>query len=211
MESIGKPCGEMRGSEIEIMQDYELDRKDKANAKHDPEIKRYEEKQGLKNRVANLKVWLYSISFIIFIISIIAYRYMWVPAESSEEIMEISGIASAFFMGAAMALYAGLKMLKKRMLPKAMLPYGVALTKTLNIYHYPISALSYALLVTHLLFSWDISEITSFDYIMGYACTVLIVLSLFTGLLKRKSKVMVKAHILFSFAAVIPFILHLID
>jgi hypothetical protein len=211
MISIGKPYGEMRGSEIDIMQDYELYKKDKANAKHDPEIKRYEEKRGLINRAAFLKFSIYSVSFIVFTLSVIAYRSMWVPAESSEEIMEISGIASTLFMGVAMALYIALKMLKKRMLPKAILPYGVALAKTLNAYHYPISALSYALLVTHLLFSWDISELASFDYIMGYACTVLIVLSLFTGLLKRKTKSMVKAHVLFSFAAVIPFILHLID
>jgi hypothetical protein len=126
--------------------------------------------------------------------------------------MEISGIASTFFMGLAMALYVGLRMLKKKVIPKAYVSYGVTLTKLLNIYHYPISALSFSLLVTHLLFSWDISKITSFDYIMGYASTVLIILSLLPALLiKQNRKVMTKAHIVLSFAATIPFVLHLID
>jgi hypothetical protein len=133
-------------------------------------------------------------------------------SESSEEIMEISGIASTFFMGLAMALYVGLNMLKKKMIPKPFLSYGVSITKMLNVYHYPISALSYSLLVAHLLFSWDITEITSFDYVMGYLSTVLIILSFLPALLlKQNRKAMTKAHVILSFAAIIPFVLHLID
>jgi hypothetical protein len=166
----------------------------------------------LETRIRFQKKLFYVASFLIVVLSILAFQLFTGQHWFNEEIMEITGIVSTFFMGLAMALYVGLRMLKKKMIPKAFLTFGVSITKMLHIYHYPISVLSYAFLVAHLLFSWDISKITSFDYIMGYASTVLIILSFLPALLiKQNRKAMTKAHVLISFTATIPFILHLID
>jgi hypothetical protein len=129
-----------------------------------------------------------------------------------EDFNELTGIISAILMSFELALLWGIETTKRKLLPKACQKQGILATRYLRNYHVPVGVLSCSLLISHILLSWKFGKPLDFEFITGYFCTAFLIVSIIFGLLyKRNRKLMNKLHLLFSFAALVPFVLHISD
>lgn len=130
----------------------------------------------------------------------------------SDDISELGGIICALLMAFEIALFFGIEAVKRKVLPKSLQKFGAGATRCLRSYHAPVGAMACSILLFHILLSWNMSNFLHVEYITGYACTAFLILSIVSGVVyKLNRKLMTLLHILFSFAAVVPFVLHIAD
>jgi hypothetical protein len=157
--------------------------------------------------------WIYYIeSILIVTASAGLYRVNISMPEFIEDLNELSGIFSAILMGFELALFLGIEIAKRKLLPKSFQKQGIWVIKYLRSYHLPVGSLACSVLVSHILLSWEIGELLDYEYITGFFCTGFLLLSILFGFIyKTNRKLMTKLHIIASFAAVAPFVLHIAD
>jgi apolipoprotein N-acyltransferase len=132
--------------------------------------------------------------------------------EFIEDLNELSGIICAILMGFELALYLGIEIVKRKLLPKSLQKHGIWATRYLRSYHLPVGSIACSVLIAHILLSWEIGDPLAYESITGLFCTAFLVLSILFGLIyKMNRKLMTKLHVIASFVAVAPFVMHIAD
>jgi hypothetical protein len=139
-------------------------------------------------------------------------------SQLSEDLSESTGGICLVFFCLIMSLFFVFEIAKRKWYPKNLKNPVIFLTRQLNFFHEPLSILGLGFLITHVWFSLSEHGGTSLDFFQGNATTtgyiilVLIVLSVLSGLLVPFQRKIFRAlHLCFSFLAVIPLLIHLVD
>jgi hypothetical protein len=155
---------------------------------------------------------LYSFSALIVAATLALCTLSLHRPKHSEDIAELSGVLSAILMGFEMALFFGIELNRRNLLPHAIRKHGVWATRHLSALHLPMGAMACSMLLPHILLSVGNGRMFGYESIMGFVCAAFLFASLIAGLLSRMNrKPMARLHIQFSLIALLPFILHLAD
>lgn len=157
------------------------------------------------------KTVIYSISGLLGIFSIIIF---WLSLSGNkgdfEDMGETTGTMIAILLGFEMILCIAIQSLKRKFIPQMIKKSFVTITKYLREYHNCVCALAGSVLLLHIGFTLDLTNLWTEHLITGYITTALIVTAVFIGLFyKSKRKTIGRLHIILAVAAVVPFLLHI--
>ncbi|MEG0157452.1 MAG: hypothetical protein RR661_07365, partial [Anaerovoracaceae bacterium] len=130
----------------------------------------------------------------------------------SVDLEEVTGFALAAALGLDVLLFFAIFALKHRLIPTGIKSYVLVPIRYLREFHAPLGTLSVGLLMVHFSLTFQLEHWLDFHILTGFFIVIPLILSLCFGLLssKFKGKKLRTAHIVFSFVAILPFLLHLI-
>jgi hypothetical protein len=129
-----------------------------------------------------------------------------------EDFGEITGIAIAATMSFEILLFFGLTSIKMGLIPKPFVKYVKFLLKHLRGFHRSVGALALSILVLHFSVTVDLTNIFGYTQLTGFLTTAMVLMSVLAGLaFKLNRKLMNNIHVITTFAAILLFVLHILD
>lgn len=129
-----------------------------------------------------------------------------------DDLGEVTGLAIAATMSFEILLFFGLTPLKMGLFPKPVLTYVKFIVKHLRGFHPSVGALALSILVLHFSVTVDLTNFFGYTQLTGYLTTTMILISVLAGLaFKLNRKLFNSIHVITTFAAIVLFIIHILD